>query len=400
MSGAGARRHFAATALLALLSVAPALAEDAVPASFSLKGFGTFGLARSDDGDAEYVRDLSQAYGVDNDWSSKIDSMIGVQASLALDARNELVLQAVSRYRYDHGFGPELSWAYWRHELNPAWHLRIGRMGTEFYMLADSRMIGYANLTVRPPPDVYGQLVFSYFDGADIAGTQAIGSLLLRTKLFAGWSAENSPLEGRQSWHLKHSPMLGGHLDLLTGPWQLRLSQASVRFSQEVPLDKLADLDVFALAPELSVEDTWSHHSALGIVYDSGPLQLHGMLNRIAHTGESYEDARAAYLLAAYRLGSLTPYLGYSRVRSSPVRLHSPMPAPARELLYTLTRQTHSDQHTWTIGARWDFARNLALKAQLDHVDGNPDSLFPLRQENPRWDGQLNLFSLALEFLF
>lgn len=400
MGKAGAKRHFAATVLLSLLSALPAQAQQAMPTSLSLKGFGTFGLARSDEGDAQYVRDLSQAYGVDNDWSSKIDSMIGVQANLTLDARNELVLQAVSRYRYDHGFGPELSWAYWRHELNPAWQLRLGRMGTEFYMLADSRMVGYANLTVRPPPDVYGQLVLSYFDGADIAGTQALGSVLLRTKLFAGWSAEDTPLQGRLSWKLKHSPMVGGHLDLLSGPWQLRISQASVRFSQEVPLDQLTGVNVFALAPELSLEDTWSHHSALGIVYDDGPLQLHGMLNRIAHTGESYEDTRAAYLLAAYRLGSLTPYLGYSRARSSPVRLHSPIPASAREFLSALTRQTHSDQHTWTVGARWDFARNLALKAQLDHVSGSPDSLFPLRQENPRWDGRLNLFSLALEFLF
>ena len=400
MSGAGARRRAAVIALLGLLAAAPAQAQEDLPSAFSLKGFGTFGLARADDGDAQYVRDLSQAYGVDNDWSAKIDSVLGVQANLALDARNELVVQAVSRYRYDHGFGPELSWAYWRHELSPEWSLRVGRMGTEFYMLADSRMVGYANLTVRSPPDVYGQLIFSYFDGIDMAGTQAVGDMLLRLKAFAGVSAEKSPIEGRLSWNLEGSPMVGAHADLLTGPWQLRLSHTSVRFSDEVPLDRLTGVDVFALAPELQVKDTWSHHAALGIVYDSGPLQLHGMLNRIAHTGEAYEDTRAAYLLAAYRLGSLTPYVGYSRVRSSPSQLHTPLPAPLRDFLMSLTHQTRSDQHTWTVGGRWDLARNLALKAQVDHVDGSRDSLFPFREENPRWDGRMNLFSLALEFVF
>ena len=47
-----------------------------------IKGFGTLGLARSDSDTAEFVRDLSQPRGLTKDWSSKIDSLVGLQANL------------------------------------------------------------------------------------------------------------------------------------------------------------------------------------------------------------------------------------------------------------------------------------------------------------------------------
>jgi hypothetical protein len=65
-----------------------------------------------------------------------------------------------------------------------------------------------------------------------------------------------------------------------------------------------------------------------------------------------------------------------------------------------LTGQTHSDQHTVSFGARWDFRQDMALKAQLDLIRGTPKSVFPFRDDVPGWDGRMNVFSLALDFVF
>lgn len=378
-----------------------AASETAADGGLAIKGFGTLGVARSDNDGAQFVRDLSQPDGLTSEWSGKIDSMIGLQADYRFSDDVQGGVQAVSRYRYDGSYTPDISWAFLRHDPSPALSLRIGRLGTEFYMLADSRLVGYANLTVRPPPDYFGPLVFSNIDGLDIGLTaQAGDGGLLRGKFFAGLSPEKTPFIDTIPWDLRGSLLVGGHLDYLIGPWQVRVGHAQVRFDNELPLNAMAGFDVIAMAPELSVVDTWSRFDSLGVVYDEGPLQLQLMLSRTEHETSAYEDTTAGYAIAAYRIGNLTPYLGYSRVKSTSVSIATPLTPPVAGLVADITSGTHSDQQTWFLGGRWDFRQDMALKAQLDLISGSPSSVFPFRADMPAWDGDMAVFSLALDFVF
>ena len=80
-------------------------AWDLVPtkntSTLNLRGFGTLGIARSSSDQVEVVRDLSQPRGISNQWSGRIDSVLGVQANWQLTPEVELVSQVVSRYQYD-----------------------------------------------------------------------------------------------------------------------------------------------------------------------------------------------------------------------------------------------------------------------------------------------------------
>jgi predicted porin len=362
----------------------------------SLQGFGTLGIARSDKDGAQYVRDLSQPDGLTTSWSGKIDSMIGLQASYRINDELDGVVQAISRYRYDGSYRPELSWAFLRYDPDSTLSLRVGRLGTEFYMLADSRMVGYSNLTVRPPPDYFGMLVFSNFDGLDISKTVPAGNGLLRGKLFAGRSPEKTAFYNDISWNLSGSLLLGGYLDYLNGPWQVRLSHAQVRFKDEMPTNALAGFDAISIAPDLSVVDKWSRYDSLGVVYDKGPLQLQLMFSQTKHDTSAFEDTKAGYAIAAYRIGDVTPYLGYSKVKSTPVEFASSIPS----YISSLAGGSHSDQHTVFLGGRWDIQHDLDLKAQVDWIHGSPSSVFLYRPGAPSWDGHMTVFSLALDFIF
>jgi hypothetical protein len=373
--------------------------------AFALKGFGTLGFARSNDDSAEYVRDLSQPHGLTRKWSSKVDSLLGLQANLKLGTQTEGVLQVISRYRYDGSHDPEVSWAFLRHDFTPAFQARVGRLGTEFYMQADSRLVGYSNTTVRPPPDFYGPLVFSYFDGLDVSASAPLGDGLLRGKLFAGYSPERSPFVDPITWNLKGSLLAGGHLDYFVGAWQFRAAHAQVRFEHELPLNYLAGFDIISLVPELSAKDKTARFDSLGVIYDQGPLQIQAMLGRVGYNSASYEDSKAAFVIASYRVEQFTPYVGYSVTKSSASSIKTTLPWPGGAAIIagaqTLTAATHSDQHTVTLGTRWDFYRNLALKAQLDMVRGQRESVFPFRGDDlSRWDGRMNVFSVALDFAF
>ena len=110
---------------------------------------------------------------------------------------------------------------------------------------------------------------------------------------------------------------------------------------------------------------------------------------------KALEDSDGGYLLAGYRVGELTPYLGYSWIRSQ-IRGNPPTPVAA----YVMS-DAHSDQRTGFAGMRWDVMRNVALKAQWDAIRGNSTSLLPYRMDNrARWDGKMDVFSLTLDFIF
>lgn len=369
----------------------------ATSSSLTLQGFGTLGIARSDNDRLQYVRDLSQPAGLDSDWSGKIDSVLGLQAGYRFNDKLEGVIQTISRYRHDSSWRPEISWAFLRYEPGPDLNVRVGRLGTEFYMLADSRMVGYANLTVRPPPDYFGPMVFSYLDGLDASLTRPAGNGLVRVKLFAGISPETTPFVGDYHWDLYGTWLAGGYLGYETGPWQVRYNHTEIRFNKETPLAQAFHYPGLLNAfPALALAGTRSHYDALGLVYDQGPLQFQLMLNRLKHDQALYEDSRAGYAIASYRLGKVRPYLGYSQFSSKPTSaLLDPL---------GLSAGTHADKHAWFLGARWDVRKDLDLKAQMDWVHGSSDSMFTFRYDpagvQPYWDGDMKVFSLALDFIF
>ncbi len=387
-----------ASVFAALLLLPSAFAESSD--EFTLQGFGTLGMARTTTRDVEFVRDLSQPRGISDSWSLQNDSVIGVQGVWRINPQFEAVVQAMSRYSYNGNFRPELSWAYVKYEPTPNLSLRAGRLGTEFFMMADSRWVGYSFLTVRPPGDYFWYLPFYTIHGADAALTVPLGENLLRGKVFYGLSNGKIPLAGEQ-WDIGGSPMLGGYLEFQHGPWQIRGSYANIRFERDLPIAQvlgkmnpplpLSSTD----AAFLKTRDTRTHYYSLGLVYDQGPWQGQFMLNHIEQGTNALENSDGGYALLGYRVGTVTPYLGYSWVRSKE-RGNAPSP-----IAQYVMQDSHSDQKTTFVGLRWDVASNLALKAQWDTIRGDASSIFPYRRDNrAKWDGTMDVFSLALDFIF
>lgn len=388
----------ATTAFSSLVCAEP---EEKV-SSFSVQGFGTLGMTRTTSDEVEFVRDISQPRGVRTQWDGRTDSILGLQANWRLLPELEAVIQGVSRYRYDRTFTPEIAWAYLKYDPTPTLSLRAGRLGTEFFMMADSRLVGYSFLTVRPPGDYFWYLPFYSIDGADVALTVPIGDSQLRGKLFYGISDGNIPLADRQ-WKIDGSPMVGGYLDYQLSSWQLRLGYANIHFRNSLPIAQ----DFYSLPPGmvspggpgasldfLETAHTRSHYYSLGLVFDHGPWLFQFMLNHIEQGSQAFQSSDGGYLLGGYRLGGVTPYLGYSWVDSK-ARGNRMNAAVAHVMA-----DSRSDQQTSIVGVRWDVAHNIALKAQWDGIRGDPTSIFPYRRETSAWRGSMDVFSLTMDFIF
>ena len=403
----------------ALSLTPPASAEDGSNSSsaFTLRGFGTLGLARSSNDQAEFVRDLSQPRGISSKWSGKIDSVLGLQANFKANDTLEAVAQAVSRYHSDGNFSPELTWAFLKYDPNAYLSLRAGRFGTEFYMRADSRLIGYSALTVRPAPDFFVSLPFSYIDGIDAQLTVPLGDGILRSKVYTGLAREKIPLANEQL-DINGARMTGAYVDYLQGAWLWRASYAQIRFNHEFPspVDLLRNSLTAAsiatgigaaqnAANELSLDGQAGRFYSIGAVYDGGPLQVQAILSRIRQDSVALENSRAGMLVVGYRVGEVTPFTGYSWVKSDAKHLSTGLPnvgvlTQINSGVASVMADSHSDQRTTTLGLRWDFRRNMALKVQADAIRGTPESIFPYRKESTRWNGHTNVLSTTLDFIF
>ena len=379
--------------------------------SFSLRGFGTVGVARSSSSHAEFVRDMSQPVGIkDGQWSGRIDSILGVQANWQATADIELVGQVVSRLHYDRSHNPEVMWAFAKWEPDPRFSLRAGRIGADFMILADSRLVGYSYLPVRPSPDFFGPLFFSHFDGADASAAMPLGNGVLRGKIFGGWTHEKSA-GALGVWDTNGPALRGVVLEYVEGPWQFRGNLASIRFAADMntaflsnPLRNIGTSQSIAAAEALNIKDTVTRFLSLGIVYDQGPVLVQGMLNKITSETQIVEDSHAGYLLAGYRLGALTPFAGVSRwktKRGEPPSTGLPATHPLNLGYLQFFDSIHVDRTTYSLGMRWDWRSDMALKFQWDAVRATSDTrVFSLRNVDPEWNGKTDVLSVTLDFIF
>lgn len=378
-------------------------------------GFGTLGVVRTDSDHVEFIRDQSHPAGARTSFTARQDSLIGVQADFRASPALEFVAQGVSRYGPNGDYLPELTWAFAKFAATPHLSVRGGRLGMEFYMLADSRLVDYSSLTVRPPVDFFGTLPFQFIDGADLTFTAPVGAHLLKARVFAGVADERVPI-GQAFIDLRGNPLSGGFLDYHAGDWQWRLTYAQMRFKQELPApitgvrEGLLQAGVAgfptatAAAEQFGVANKTARYYSLGTVYDRGPLQVQGALSRVDYESYAYQDTYAGYVIAGYRIAQVVPFFGYSWAHSRPRSLSTGLPEPAfadlNAGLASALARVHLDQRTYSLGARWDFRQDMALKAQLDVIRGAKDSVYIYPVVDSGFTGNLKVFSLALDFVF
>lgn len=413
-------KTFSFAALLALSSMGTAATAIAGnDGLFSINGFGTLGVVHSNNDQADFVRDISQneGAGFTRKTDFGVDSLLGVQINTRPSEQLDGALQVVSR-RSTHDFRPEITWAYLRYTLDDNLQLRVGRVGFDAYMLADSRNVGYSYQWVRPPVDFFGSLIISYFDGADLVWTHPIQNGLFRAKLYAGLAREEIRI-GTPAQYLSfdRSRLTGGHIEFQTTHWLYRIGYAQARLHNENPLlaPLLAALNApqlnmlipsaAVLADELALKDKLARYYSAGLVFDDGPLQAQLMLNQVDTGSSDYPHTRAGYFTLAYRFNKWTPYFTYSASRSILSAPNTVLPTginPAIDALaygaQAATREQLNHRNTLSLGIRYALSEKADLKLQADLIESKQHLL--VRNLQPGWNGKANLLSAAINFIF
>ncbi|WP_179958115.1 porin [Chitinimonas arctica] len=406
-----------AWAVLLGLSASP-LADDS---AFSFSGFGTVGVVRSNTDDAQYRNNFRQPDGADKSASLKVDSKLGLQLSGKLSPAFSLTAQLLAQQNDEDKFTPELEWAFGKYAVTSDLSLRLGRIGMPVFLISDFRNVGYANTWVRPPVEVYAQVPLATFDGVDFVWSKAIGDNTLTLQPYAG--STKFDLVGNLKG--KGKRLMGVNATYEVGSLLLRAGYVKTRFYLEgADTARLFGgmRQVGAVLPgwtaaanDMEAKDKAASFAGIGATWDDGKLVLQGEYTQ-RRTKTYVEDTDAWYGTAGYRFGNLTPYISYATTKTKhndvADRLFAPPPqascavAPTQPICIkgaAMSAMSGADQHTTSLGVRWNAYKNIALKAQFDRVraDAGKDNWFNTPVGKPGVAGKsVNVYSLAADFIF
>ncbi|MDI1349734.1 hypothetical protein [Aquabacterium sp.] len=400
-----------------------------------LSGFGTVGVSRTNN-DQAYFNYPGQGGGADRSASFDPDSKLGLQGTYKFTDTLSATAQLLTKYRATGEYKPEFEWAFAKWQATPSTTVRLGRIGAPFFTVSDFRDVGYANTTVRPPLDVYGQVPVSSVDGGDISYQANVGSATVTSTLWGGQTKVKYASALRNSGAdldpilVKLRNQLGLNLQAeFDGGYTLRFGHSQSKLSLET--SSLGTLrsglsgvlagglgaGPQALANQMLNDVTTTGQKAtftgLGASMDRDNIVLATEYTWRTIDKGAVADTTGWYVLGGYRFGTVLPYVVVSRLTVDDLNTSLNPQASALGAAYRgaqgLVNNGKVAQNTLSVGTRWDFRSGMALKAQFDRISKpsgsnglflNPDAATASGQDFFNNKKKVNVLSLAVDFVF
>jgi hypothetical protein len=382
--------------------------------AWTFGGFGTLSEVHSSEKQADFSANPLNpgTAGATDRWSYGVDSRIGSQLTYN-GGRWSAVLQVVAERNLTHSWSPVVEWANVQYQVSPELSLRFGRIALPLFLSGDYRKASYALTWVRTPVELYGALPISNSDGVDASYRWNAGPVKNTTQvLFGGTKLRLSDTRSATAHDL-----FGVSNTSTMGALTVRATAIRANLNMVLAEDLFTALRRFGPQGEtLARRYEPDHKSAsvlsLGASYDPGNWFAMGEIGRInAHS--FLGDKTAGYVSGGYRLGSVTPYATFSKVKSNaPIHVDgldlSALPPPYVPLGQRVNAELNgllsmiAVQDSRSAGVRWDVGSNTALKLQLDHVRPRGGSSGTLENIQPgyRYGRSFNVVSASLDFVF
>ena len=421
------RRRAAALALAGLGLLAGAstqAAEDAIEGSEGLvakplrfSGFATLGLAHNNNATAGAITSFSQLKPVQQGWSATMDTVLGLQLEWQPLSGSTFQVQGVARA--GENMQPRLRIAALRQQLGQGLSLNLGRMRSPLFFDSSIAEIGYANLTVRPAPTIYAAVnSVASLDGADLQWRLNLGDASLSGLRGFSLSANLQHLTVRVSrteidrYALRSEQVsqINSGLNQLSGALQ------QMALNPLLPPTTLTGLKAKAQGLEAlrNPFDNRPVYTSVGLDGNWQRWRLLAELTSMDPRNDLVGRGTGYSLTLARSFGDFTPYLSLAQLKRSSAKLNTSALAPTgmdaqldgslSQLLQGFDRAqqfANISSRSVSVGLRWDWRENMAIKTQLDLVrTPNANTPGPLAVPALPFDNKLLLFSVTLDLVF
>ncbi len=356
-----------------------------------INGFGTFGFTQTFAPDGWYLRRDAAQYPEPRSFAWDTDARLGLQAHYEVNPKLELASQLVLKRRLP-GSKPieSVEWLFAAYKPVGDVTVRVGRTSPDLFLLSDYRNVGVAYPWVRPNIELYAGLPLYSIDGADVSYVWNQNDARWRLKAFAGSVDARATLAvspdqitfklrsaggmtlTREVDGLLFRATLGGARMTAAAPASayaaLDMLRGLERDSDPVVSEKAAELD-----RKWGLDTDTALFSEIGVSYDRDDWLWSAEYSRVGvNTGT--RAAQSGYVSVGRRLGDVTLFgmvgrtLSRLGVVSSPdwSALGGAYQVLGDRLAYGING-SRARQTSLSLGARWDFHDQAALKVQWDH---------------------------------
>ncbi|MEC7941489.1 MAG: hypothetical protein VX212_13775 [Pseudomonadota bacterium] len=313
-----------------------------------ISGFGSVGIGKSDNaiGYAGYTDEKL-------DWEQ--ETLAGVQFDFQVNERAKFVTQVVANSRYD--YDPKFEMAYASYDFD-SFTARAGKLRLPLFFYSDFTDLGYAYPMIRPSQELYENIVLKGYTGADLLIPIELedSSLLLQPLVGIGTIDEEDSIVGEVKLDQLYGLSANWNVDDFTFRGSYLVAETNPSCDFNTPTDPYCR----QLAPLLDSQD--GQFISLGAQYDNGDLLVNVEAADVQIEGQFY-DYQSVSGLVGYRINEFTPYLSVSWVETTD--------NDEREnMTITAVKETMNyERISYSIGNRWDFAKNMSLKADVTYVD-------------------------------
>jgi hypothetical protein len=390
-------------ALLCSTSLPVQASSDTPSDRLHIDAFGTFGLAWSELDQPRYHTDYLYPDGIGNTPNAKFDTRAGLQLGWTLNEQLEFNVQGLVANDTNDSTRVRLSWAYLNAQLAPNWSVKLGRFRTPTYMYADTLDVGYSYPWVRLPVDLYTTSgTFHSSDGVLLQYKLPLENGYLQIEPYISRTVGDK--SGGQAGNSHITTVQGGVSTswiLGSGEWFASISRAQIDADSELYRGLLGACRNlrYAACDDYKLQGVYQVRYDLGWRYDDSNWMLAAeAVNAVPDEALSLTHEVAGYLSVGHHFGSWLPYATYSQLRAYGPRSETRL-GPFNPTFSAL-RYNKAQEHTWTLGMRWDPSPGIALKTQIDRVHPDQGSTGLFTAPLPSGKQSVNVYSITLDWTY
>jgi len=384
---------------IAALTATSAHADDGV--NFKFSGYGTLAATFTDNDDLAFRSSISQSRGAGTRPDLGVDSRLGLQGVATFchgfSATGQLLVQRRRENdtvdsNNDYSLGVE--WLFAQYSATSNLDLRLGRVVLPVFMISDYRNVGYSQPWLRVPLELYGHMPLTYMDGGQVVWRIPAGDGTVTLQPYYGKSESNTSVSG-SARKIASKYVYGFNAQLEWGDWLLRAGQIKSSLPFEfAPFAGYGD-------PSAARYDLKDIFTSVGVQYDNGKAVFIAEWGKRKENGlpagatflvpqfqTAYDYGMAGKPLAAekawwagagWRFGKVLPFVSYGYFKNTSVFLPD-------------------SWDSLNASVRWDFAPNMALKAQVGQHKAKDSSAFVTPGSSGA--GKVTSFAVGLDFVF
>lgn len=378
--------------------------------NLSISGFGTVGVAKSNTDDAKFAR-YNQADGVGDSTRIGLDTNLGLQATYKINDWLSGTAQVLTRKATEHSFTTDLTWAFLKARINDEVSVRVGRVVVPTFLISDYQNVGYANTMMRPPIEMYSQNPIENSDGADINYQHAFGELNFTAQAFAGVSRGKLFVSsGAGSTATYRAPAAGLSMSGEYGPFLLRFAhaRADMHINDLQPINGLTTTLNTVGFTQLASDLTFTTGKKIAFTSVGGTMDWNNIVAQAEYAQRRAKDAvylpdtNSWYTMVGYRIGKVLPYYAHASAKGAGSSVTTPAAlarVPALNAAVT-GLLTSAEQTSDIVGVRWDFAKSVALKVQVDRVKPKAKSGLLINVPAAGYNKDVTVVAAGLDFVF